>query len=114
TKWGSIGTGNGQFQQAYGIATDSAANVYVTSLSNGTQKFTPTGGFLAKWNFNGYGLKVSAGIVTVAGPFFVNRYDALTGNYLSTLANPGSGDGQVSGALGVAIGTGGAIYIADG
>jgi DNA-binding beta-propeller fold protein YncE len=114
TKWGSFGTGNGQFQQAYGIATDSASNVYVTSTSNGIQKFTSTGGFLAKWNGFGYGLGVSGGIVTVASGNFVNRYDAVTGGYLSTLANFGSGDGEVNSAFGVAIGTGGQIYLADG
>jgi sugar lactone lactonase YvrE len=114
TKWGSLGTGNGQFQQGYGIATDSAANVYVTSGSNGTQKFDSSGVFLARWNGNGYGLKVSGGIVIVASGNFVARYDAVTGSPLGLLAGFGSGDGQVISTFGVAIGPGGDTYIADG
>ena len=34
TKWGSYGTGNGQFDLPLGIATDSSGNVYVTEKNN--------------------------------------------------------------------------------
>ena len=50
TKWGSEGTGNGQFNQPIGIATDSGNNVYVVDLYNARiQKFTSDGNFITKW-----------------------------------------------------------------
>ena len=50
TKWGSEGTGNGQFNQPIGIATDSDNNVYVVDLYNARiQKFTSDGNFITKW-----------------------------------------------------------------
>ncbi|HAV42444.1 TPA: hypothetical protein DCX15_00305 [bacterium] len=42
TKWGSEGTGEGQFNWLAGIAVDSAGNVYVTEANNSSlQKFAP-------------------------------------------------------------------------
>ena len=52
TKWGSPGSGNGQFggAQSIGLAIDSANNVYVSDSGNSRiQKFTSSGAFLAKW-----------------------------------------------------------------
>ncbi len=47
TKWGSKGSGNGQFEWPHGIATDAAGNVYVTDYEKGrVQKFTSTGRFI--------------------------------------------------------------------
>ena len=41
TKWGSAGTGNGQFIDPFGIAFDSSGNVYVADQVNQRiQKFT--------------------------------------------------------------------------
>jgi DNA-binding beta-propeller fold protein YncE len=34
TKWGSVGSGNGQFNEAQDIAIDSAGHVYVTDRGN--------------------------------------------------------------------------------
>jgi DNA-binding beta-propeller fold protein YncE len=42
TAWGSEGTGNGQFSSPYGIAIDSAGNVYVSEEGNDRiQVFAP-------------------------------------------------------------------------
>ena len=42
TKWGSQGSGDGQFEAPYGIAVDSSTNVYVTdTLNHRIQKFAP-------------------------------------------------------------------------
>ena len=52
TKWGSEGTGIGQFGVSGpdGIATDPAGNVYVADSSNGRiQKFTSSGAFITEW-----------------------------------------------------------------
>ncbi len=54
TKWGSPGSGDGQFDQPQGIAVDGSGNVFVTEGSHNTriQKFTNTGTFLGQWGCN--------------------------------------------------------------
>jgi DNA-binding beta-propeller fold protein YncE len=53
-KWGIKGTGDGQFHNPSGIATDSADNVYVVELGNKrVQKFDSSGNFITKWGTNG-------------------------------------------------------------
>jgi tripartite motif-containing protein 71 len=56
TKWGSPGTGDGQFNRPIGVATDAAGNVYVADWRNSRiQKFTGAGTFITKWGSPGSG-----------------------------------------------------------
>lgn len=58
TKWGSYGSGDGQFKFEWGgdIAVDSNGNVFVTDLRNNRiQKFDPDGKFITKWGKFGLG-----------------------------------------------------------
>ena len=57
SKWGSLGTGNGQFNGTAGIATDaSTGNVYVgDSDNNRVEKFDSNGKFITKWGSLGSG-----------------------------------------------------------
>ena len=56
TQWGSLGSGNGQFQQPGGIAVDNADNVYVAdSGNNRIQKFTSAGVYVTQWGSLGSG-----------------------------------------------------------
>src|SRR5690349_4584839 len=49
-QWGSLGTGDGQFELPVGVAFDPAGYVYVCDgLTSAIQKFTPDGGFLVRW-----------------------------------------------------------------
>ncbi len=49
-KWGSAGSGNGQFYDLRGIAIAPNGNVYVADMGNDRiQYFTPAGSFLGKW-----------------------------------------------------------------
>jgi hypothetical protein len=49
-KWGSQGTGPGQFDVVHGLAIDSQRRVYVADRSNSrVQVFTENGEFLAEW-----------------------------------------------------------------
>ena len=56
TKWGSQGSGNGQFNYPSGIAVDASGNVYVAEQNNRRiQKFSSSGSFIAKWGSWGSG-----------------------------------------------------------
>jgi tripartite motif-containing protein 71 len=53
TKWGSTGTGDGEFRHPHNIDVDSSGNLYVTERDNmRVQKFTSDGTFIAKWESN--------------------------------------------------------------
>ena len=55
-KWGSFGTGNGQFERPHDVAFDSNGNVYVSGRDNNNiQKFTHNGTFILKWGTKGSG-----------------------------------------------------------
>jgi DNA-binding beta-propeller fold protein YncE len=56
TKWGTLGSGNGQFDWPIGVAVDSSGNVYVSDLHNNRiQKFTSDGTFITKLGTEGSG-----------------------------------------------------------
>lgn len=55
-KWGSPGTGDGQFDRLGGIAVDRDGNLYAADLyANRIQKFSPSGSLLLKWGSYGSG-----------------------------------------------------------
>ncbi|NIT35227.1 MAG: hypothetical protein GTN49_01810, partial [candidate division Zixibacteria bacterium] len=55
-KWGSLGSGNGQFSYPRGIAVVSNRNIYVVDSNNHRiQYFTLSGSFLGKWGSLGTG-----------------------------------------------------------
>jgi hypothetical protein len=55
-KWGSTGSGNGQFNLAQGIAVAPNGSIYVMDTRNyRVQYFTSTGSFLGKWGSRGSG-----------------------------------------------------------
>ena len=50
TKWGSYGSGDGQFNGPRAVAMDGSGNVYVADQGNNRiQKFDGNGTFLTKW-----------------------------------------------------------------
>ena len=55
-KWGSAGSGDGQFLSPKGIAVDGSGNVYVADTFHfRVQVFSASGEFLAKWGTGGSG-----------------------------------------------------------
>ncbi len=51
--WGSLGSGDGQFNLRTRVAVDASGNVFVTDTASGgnsrIQEFTNTGTFIRKW-----------------------------------------------------------------
>ncbi len=107
-----------------GVAVDSSGNVYVADQSNSrVEKFTNTGNYLAKFTgFNGpYGVAVdSVGNVYVADTFN-HRIRKLTNTGSLILQWPcpsgacsfGSGPGEFHTPEGVAVDSGGNVYVLD-
>ena len=49
-QWGSLGSGDGEFNYAHDVALDAAGNVYVVDANNGRiQKFDSSGTYVSKW-----------------------------------------------------------------
>ena len=56
TKWGTKGTGDGEFLHPHDVVLDSSGYVYVTDAFNyNIQKFDSNGNFITKWGSNGTG-----------------------------------------------------------
>jgi sugar lactone lactonase YvrE len=133
TKWGSFGTGNGQFDSPIGVGIDAAGNIYVAErYNNRIQKFSGAGvalsepppAFVLKWGGPGSGngqFNVPHGVATdAAGNVYVGdeynhriqKFDAL-GNFITQWGTYGSGNGQLANPYGVAIDAAGDVYVAD-
>jgi len=125
TKWGSAGSGNGQFNQFGGITADNAGNVFVSDWGNNRiQKFTSSGAFISTWGSGGaadgqFSYPAGSRVDPVSGNLFVvdmynNRIQKFTTNgvFLSKWGSS-RGNGQLSGASGVAINNTGYTYVVD-
>jgi sugar lactone lactonase YvrE len=124
TQWGSLGSGDGQFREPAGVATDAAGDVYVADAANARiQKFTGTGTYLTQWGSSGYGdgqfvypIDVATngnGDVYVADAAHRIQKFSATGTYLTQWGGYGSGNGQFNGPTGVATDANGNVYVAD-
>jgi len=125
-KWGTLGSGDGQFEYALDTAVDTAGNVYVADQRNHRiQMFDSSGVFLTKWGSQGSGdsqFEFPGGIaVDSTGNVYVadqsnhriQKFDS-SGAFLTKWGSFGSGDGQFSSPSGIAVDTAGNVYVADG
>lgn len=101
-RWGSSGSGDGQFNNPYGIATDSSGNVYVADRNNNrVQKFDSNGNYLTQWGVfsdSQGGFKYPRGLavdshnrVYVLDTWYQNRIEVFDSN--GTLLNVTDGSG---------------------
>ncbi len=125
TTFGSQGSGEGQLQEAYGIAIDSHNNVWIADTGNNRiDEFKPNGTFVRMFGKEGTGngeFKKPSGLAFgPEGDLWVldtgnNRLQRLTteGGYLSQTGKEGSGNGEFSEPKGIATESSGAVIVAD-
>jgi sugar lactone lactonase YvrE len=123
-RFGTEGTGQGQFRGIQGIAANSAGDVYVTDSNNDrVQEFSPTGEFLRQFGGPGSGngqflFPVGIAVDASGNVWVVDRYNyrveefSATGGFLSQFGSQGTGNGQFGWASGLAF-SGGNLYVAD-
>jgi len=129
-KWGSQGTGNGQFNSPAGVAVDSSGHVYVADTGNyRIQKFDSKGKFIAKWGVQGTGDAQLDGLegmaVDGAGNVYVTQFLPLSshwaqiqkfdskGKFLDKWDLWGLSDGFFISPAGIAVDSSGNVYVAD-
>src|SRR4051812_10111307 len=124
-KWGSYGTGNGQFISPSGIAVDSSDNVYVVDAGNNRiQKFTNNGTFITTWGSYGTGngqfISPSGIAVDSSDNVYVvdagnNRIQKFTNNgtFITTWGSYGTGNGQFISPSGIAVDSSDNVYVVD-
>ena len=125
SKFGSLGSGNGQFQAENGDAIDSSGNVWVTDTGNNrVEEFTASGEFIRKFGSEGtgngqfhYPMNIA---VTPEGNVWVT--DALndrvqefssTGAYIRQFGAEGTGPGQFAEPWGVTVCPSGNVWVSD-
>ena len=123
--FGSIGSGNGQFQGTFDISFDSAGHVFVTDTDNHrVQMFTAAGEYVRHFGKEGSGegeLNGPKGIAIDSNNIIYvcdsNNHRislfAREGHFLRSFGTQGEGPGQFQSPSGITIANNGAVYISD-
>jgi DNA-binding beta-propeller fold protein YncE len=125
TQWGTLGTGNGQFNVPMDVAVDGSGNVYVADMPNNRiQVFSSDGTYVTQWGTSGsgdgqflqpYGVAVDASGNVYVAEIENHRIQKFTssGTYVTQWGSYGTGNGQFSWPIGVAVDTSGNVYVAE-
>jgi sugar lactone lactonase YvrE len=125
-RWGSAGTGNGEFGVPIGgITTDADGNVYVVDSGNDRiQKFDPEGTYIDQWGSAGTGngqFSLPYGVTTddYGNVYLSDRGNSRiqkftsSGTYVSQWGSLGTGDGQFDIPYEVETAPSGDVYVVD-
>lgn len=133
---GTAGTEDGQFQDARGVAVDSADNIYVTDITQSrVQKFDSEGNFLMTWGTAGMGngefnapewITIDSNDKVYVGEYFTSDHGiGLTpnsrvqvfntdGTYVRTIGSFGEGASQLWDTAGIAVdNTANRVYVGN-
>ena len=122
SKFGSRGSGDGQFNNPYDIASDSTGCMYVADFNNHrVQVFISDGGYLRQFGKKGSGsgelscpvsICVDSDDLVYVGELGDDRVSVFTseGEFLKSFGSRGSKQGQFRGPYGIAV-DGGAVYV---
>ncbi|MBV7338824.1 tandem-95 repeat protein [Chloroflexi bacterium TSY] len=124
-KWGTTGSGDGQFNNPIGVAVDSVGNVYVADGNNHRiQKFNSSGGFLTKWGTQGTGdgqfdFPRNVAVDSADNVYVVDqnndriqKFDS-SGGFLTKWGSSGSGNSQFGLSTGVAVDGADNVYVVE-
>lgn len=124
-RWGSYGSGDGQFDGINDIAVNNSAEVFVIDGNDRVQKFDSYGNFISKWGSRGTGdgqfkgmngIAVdSMGCIYVAenGNNRVQKFDT-NGNFITKWGRWGINQGEFTYPNGLAVDARGYVYVTDG
>ncbi len=125
SKFGSRGSGDGQFVYPWDVACDRSGCVYVVDYSNSRVKvFTPNGGYLRQFGSKGRGNRklccpvsicVDSDDFVYVGDFGNDRVSVFTseGAFVKLFGSQGSGPGQFSFPCGITVDQCGVVYVCD-
>lgn len=115
-KWGTVGSGPGEFNAPSGVAAGPDGNVYVADTDNNrVQKFSPDGTFLSSWDNTGLLAPQGVAVDDQNGIVLVSDTD----NGRIQVFNPNgnllliAGTGQFAEPAGISFGPDSNVYIAD-
>ena len=124
TMFGSIGSGNGQFNEPKDISFDSTGNCYVADMCNHrVQVFTEDGQYLRQFGKKGeeegqlkncISLAIDSDIVYIVD-IDNHRISVFTteGSFITSFGTKGDGPGQFNSPRGVTVDKNGLVYICD-
>ncbi len=125
TKWGSFGTGDGQFKESQGIGISRTNEVYVVdAVNNRIQKFDSDGNFITKWGSFGTGdgqfnEPAQVAIDSTGNVYVTDQLNSRVqkfdndGNFITKWSSFGTGGDHLWDPFGIAIDSHDRVYVSD-